>query len=42
MPVTFLMNGCASVEFAIKFWVIVISMATWPQKPTKIQVNDKW
>lgn len=39
MLVTFLMNGFDSVEFAIKFQVMVIVMATQPQKPIKIQVK---
>lgn len=34
------MNGFESVEFAIWFWVIVIPMASRPQKPIKIQVKD--
>lgn len=31
------MNGLQSTEFAVKFWVIVISVATRSQKPIKIQ-----
>lgn len=39
MLVTFLMNGFDTVEFTIKFQVIVILMATQPQKTIKIQVK---